>query len=417
MRTRLTVAILAVAAGSVPAFAQTALSWDQVKARFETANPTLRAGQLNIAESRTQETTAFLRPNPSMLFSVDQFQPFNGNPYRPFGFLLPYVAVDYLHERQHKRELRLESAQKATAIAESQQLDLERTMLFTLRSAFVQTLQAKQLLLQAQENLDYYNKELSIFRSRLQSGGIARVDLDRMLLQRAQYESDYQSALINARSAKITLRLMLTDQTPVDKFDVTGPFEFKEQVLPLEEFHTVAEAARPDLKAAIETIEKAQTDHKLAVANGSTDPTFGVDFARNPPIPLYMGFSVNIPLRIFDRNQGEKARTQIDISHAERQKEAAVAQVFGDVDTAYFTLINAANLLKPYQGPDGYLAVAKRVRDTMSFSYLRGAAALLDYLDAQRDFRATQVAYINQVAAYMTAASQLNLAVGREVVQ
>jgi cobalt-zinc-cadmium efflux system outer membrane protein len=125
--------------------------------------------------------------------------------------------MDYLHERQHKRELRLESAQQGTGIAETQQLDLERTMLFTLRSAFVQTLQAKQLLLQAQANLDYYNKELAIFRSRLQSGGIARVDLDRMVLQRVQYESDYQGALTNARTAKITLRMMLNEQTPVDR--------------------------------------------------------------------------------------------------------------------------------------------------------------------------------------------------------
>src|SRR5437879_13064281 len=102
-----------------------------------------------------------------------------------------------------------------------------------------------------------------------------------MLLQRAQYESDYQSALINSRTAKITLRLMLNDQTPVDKFDITGPFEYKEQVLPLEEFHTIAEAARPDLKAAVQAIDKAQTDHKLAVANGATDPTFGIDCARH----------------------------------------------------------------------------------------------------------------------------------------
>jgi cobalt-zinc-cadmium efflux system outer membrane protein len=408
--------ICAICAG-VPAWAQTALTWEQVKAKFESANPTLRAGQLNISESKTLETTAYLKPNPSMTVSVDQFEPFSGNPYRPFGALLPFVSMDYLHERQHKRELRLESAQKATGIAETQQLDLERTMLFTLRSAFVQTLQAKQLLLQAQANLDYYNKELAIFRSRLQSGGIARVDLDRMVLQRVQYESDYQGALTNARTAKITLRMMLNDQTPVDRFDVTGPFEFKDQVMALEEFHGVAEAARPDLKAAVQAIEKARTDHKLAVANGSTDPTFGVDFARNPPIPLYMGFSVNIPLRIFDRNQGEKARTEIDIAHAERQKDAAAAQVFSDVDSAYFTLIGSLNLLKPYQGADGYLATATRVRDTMSFSYLRGAASLVDYLDAQRDYRATVVAYINLTAAYLTAAGQLNLAVGREVVQ
>ena len=417
MRTRLIPPVLAVICAALPGFAQTTLNWEQVKARFETANPTLQAGQLSIAESKTLETTAFLRPNPNMTVSADQFDPFSGNPYRPFGSMMPYVAFDYLHERQHKRELRLDSAQKATSIAESQQLDLERTMLFTLRNAFVQTLQAKQLLLQAQANLDYYGKELAIFRTRFQSGAIARVDLDRMLLQRVQYESDYQGALVNARTAKITLRLMLNDQTPVDKFDVTGPFEFQDRVLGLEEFHTVAEAARPDLKAAVQAIEKAQTDHKLAVANGSVDPTFGVDFARNPPIPLYMGFSVSIPLRIFDRNQGEKARTEIDIAHAGRQKDAAAAQVFSDVDSAYFTLISSLNLLKPYQGADGYLATATRVRDTMSFSYLRGAASLVDYLDAQRDYRATVVAYINLTAAYLTAAGQLNLAVGREVVQ
>src|SRR5450631_2993854 len=189
MRTRLIIPTLAVICAALPACAQTALNWEQVKARFETANPTLRAGQLNISKSKASEVTAFLRPNPSMSFSVDQFEPFSGNPYRPLGSLLPFASFDYLHERQHKRELRLESAQKGTAIAESQQLDLERTMLFTLRTAFVQTLQAKQLLLQAQANLDYFNKELAIFRSRYQSGGIARVDVDRMLLQRAQYES------------------------------------------------------------------------------------------------------------------------------------------------------------------------------------------------------------------------------------
>jgi cobalt-zinc-cadmium efflux system outer membrane protein len=417
MRTHFIFPILAVACAALPALAQTPLTWDQVKARFEATNPTLRAGDLNISESKASEITAFLRPNPNMTFSMDQFQFFNGNPYRPFGFLLPFVAFDYLHERGHKRELRLESAQEATAIAESQQLDLQRTMLFTLRSAFVQTLQAKQLLIQAQENLDYFNKELAIFRSRFQSGDIARVDFDRMLMQRPQYESDYQNALVNSRTARITMRMLLNDQTPVDKFDVAGLFEFKERVLPLEEFHSAAEAARPDLKAAIQAVNKAHTEYKLAVANGSTDPTFGVDFARNPPIPVYMGFSVSIPLRIFDRNQGEKARTRVDITHAEREKDAARAQVFSDVDSAYVTLVSSINLLKPYQGPDGYLLTATRIRDTMSFSYLRGQAALVDYLDAQRDYRAIEVAYINLVAAYLNAASQLNMAVGREVLQ
>ncbi|MGB7760121.1 MAG: TolC family protein, partial [Bryobacteraceae bacterium] len=379
--------------------------------------PNLRAGVLNIQESKAEEITAFLRPNPNLTAGLDQLQPFNINPYRPLAYALPLVAFDYLHERQHKRELRLESAQKGTAVAESQQLDLERTMLFNLRSAFVQTLQAKALLANARENLEYFEKELSINRERFKSGDIARVDLDRLVLQRAQYESDYQTAIVNARTAKITLLMLLNDRTPVDQFDVTGPFEFQEQAMTLEEFRSAALATRPDLKAAIETIDKAETDHKLAVSNGSTDPTFGVDFGHNPPIDVYIGFSVNIPLRIFDKNQGEKERTRIDITHAERQKDAAVAQVFSDVDSAYYTLVSSTNLLAPYRHKDGYLETASRIRDTMSFAYQRGQAALVDYLDAQRDYRATEVAYINLVGSYLTAAGQLNMAVGREVIQ
>jgi cobalt-zinc-cadmium efflux system outer membrane protein len=399
------------------AAAQAPLTWQQVVDKFRAANPNLRAGELNIQESKAAEITAYLRPNPNFTFVVDQLQPFNGNPYRPFGFALPLVSFDYLHERQHKRELRLESAQQGTSIAESQQQDLERNLLFNLRTAFVQVLQAKVLLASAKENMDYFDKELVINRSRFQAGDIARVDLDRIVLQRVQYESDYQSALVSVRTAKITMLLLLNQRTPVDQFDVTGEFEFKERILPLEDFHNEALAARPDLKAAVQAVDKASTDHKLAVANGSTDPTFSADFGRNPPIPLYMGVSVNIPLRIFDRNQGEKARTQIDIAHAERQKTAAEAQVFSDVDSAYYTIVSSVSLLHPYTAADGYLETAKRIRDTMSFSYQRGQAALVDYLDAQRDYRATEVAYINLVGAYLTAAGQLNMAVGREVIQ
>jgi len=396
--------------------AQTTLDWQQVVAKFRAANPNLRAGQLNIQESKASEITAYLRPNPNLTMALDQIQPFNGNPYRPFGFVLPLVVFDYLHERQHKRELRLESAQQGTSIAESQQQDLERTLLFNLRSAFVATLQAKALLANAKENLAYFDKELGINRARFKAGDIARVDLDRIVLQRVQYESDFQTALVNTRTAKITLLMLLDQRTPVDQFDISGPFEFKEVALPLDDLHSMALAARPDLQAAVLSVRKAGTDHRLAVANGSTDPTFAMDFGRNPPIPAYIGVSVSIPLRLFDRNQGEKARTQIDIAHAERQKEAAQAQVFNDVDSAYFTLVSSVSLLRPYIATDGYLETARRIRDTMSYSYQRGGAALVDYLDAQRDYRATEVAYVNLVGSYLTAAAQLNEAVGKEAV-
>jgi len=151
------------------------------------------------------------------------------------------------------------------------------------------------------------------------------------------------------------------------------------------------------------------------VANGSTDPTFGVDVGRNPPIDQYMGFSVSVPLRVFDRNQGEKLRTQIDIDRNRRLSDAARAQVYSDVDSAYATVFSTLELLKPYK--DLYLKQAESVRDTVSFAYQHGGASLLDFLDAQKEYRDTELNYLNLVGTYLTAVSQMNMAVGREVLQ
>jgi cobalt-zinc-cadmium efflux system outer membrane protein len=177
---------------------------------------------------------------------------------------------------------------------------------------------------------------------------------------------------------------------------------------------------RPDLKAAVQSIDKAKTDHRLAVANGSTDPTFSAWYTHNSsnnnPFGINtFGVSVGIPLRIFDRNQGEKLRTQLDINRNERLTEATRAQVFADVDSAYASVNSTVILLQPYK--DKYLQQASRVRDTIAFSYEHGAASLLDFLNAQAEYRTVQVNYLNLVASYLNAASQLNEAVGREVIQ
>jgi cobalt-zinc-cadmium efflux system outer membrane protein len=394
-------------------FAQQVLTWPEVRAKFEASNPTLRAGQIGIDESKAQEVTAYLRPNPDVTGTIDQLDPFAGNPYRPLGFALPLVSASYLHERAHKRELRLESAQKGTTVAVSQLADQQRNLLFALRTAFVQALQAKAVLAVARESLAYYDRLLAVSGNRFQAGDIARVDLDRLELQRVQFASDVQTAETSVRTAKIQLLMLIDDRTPVEQFDITGPFDFNEPLTTLEELRQAALAARPDLQAAVQSVDKARADYKLAVANGSTDPTFGVDFARNPPIPLYVGVSVNIPLRIFDRNQGEKARTELDIQRNQRLREAAEAQIYSDVDSAWTTLNGNLALLRPYKAK--YLAQAARVRETISIAYQRGGASLLDFLTAQNDYRALQVTYLNLVGSYLTAAAQLNLAVGREV--
>jgi cobalt-zinc-cadmium efflux system outer membrane protein len=398
-----------------------ALTWEQVKDRFELNNPTLLADKVSIDESRAQEITAFLRPNPTLSLSVDgtQIAPEKGV-WRPFAGTYETPGISFLQERQHKRQLRLESAKKGTLIAESSHADLERTMLFNLRSAFVSTLQAKAVLQLAEDNLVYYDKVLDISRSRFSAGDIAQIDLDRLELQRVQYESDLQAAEENLETAKIQLLTLLNSRTPLDQLDVAGSYDFIDQLMGRDDFRKIALDTRPDLKAAAQAVDKAQTDHRLAIANSSTDPTWGAWYTHNssnnnPFGTNTVGVSVGIPLRIFDRNQGEKLRTQLDITRNERLREAVEAGVLSDVDSSYATVESDLILLRPYKAK--YLQQSVRVRDTITFSYQHGGASLLDFLNAQAEYRSVQLNYVNLVGSYLTAAAQLNMAVGREVIQ
>ncbi len=400
--------------------AQQSFTWQQIQQKFEATNPTLQADQLNVDESRAQEITAYLRPNPNFSVTADgtQIAPYQGV-WQPLSGTFVVPSISYLHERDHKRELRLESAKKGTLVAEFSHTDLQRTLLFTLRSAFISTLQAKALLQLATADLDHWDHVLKISRDRFDAGDIAQIDLDRLELQRVQYEAEVQTAEVNLRTSKIQLLTLLNDRTPIDQFDVTGPYDFTEQLQALSDVRNMALDTRPDLKAAVESVDKAKTDHKLAIANGSTDPTFGGWWTwnastNNPNARETIGFSIGIPLRIFDRNQGEKLRTQLDITRNDKLREATEAQVLSDVDSGYATLNSTLILLRPYKAK--YLQQSIRVRDTVYFAYQNGGASLLDFLSAESDYRAVQVNYVNLVGSYLTAAAQLNMAVGREVV-
>ncbi|MGO9775100.1 MAG: TolC family protein [Terracidiphilus sp.] len=416
-------ALFFLAPGFTSAQQSPALTWDQVKAKFEAANPALRADALGVDEMKAAEITAFLRPNPQFNTTVDgtEIAPNNGH-WQPLQGTFVEPGISYLHERDHKRELRLQSAKEGTQIAGAQHEYLERNLLFDLRSQFVQTLEAKAVLELARADLAYYDNIIAISRNRFHAGDIAQIDLDRIELLRVQYEVEIQAAIVNLRTSKIQLLQLLNDRTPVENFDVTGAFDFSDNLKPLEDFRQIALDERPDLRAALESIEQAQTNHKLAIANGSTDPTFGAWYTWNSAVnnsnPIDMqtlGGSVSIPLRIFDRNQGEKQRTQIDISRNQQLTEAVRAEVFSDVDSAYAQVESSLALLRPYKAQ--YKAQALRVRDTVTYSYEHGGASLMDFLNAQSDYRAVQLAYLQLIGSYLTAAGQLNLAVGREVIQ
>ncbi|MGA2350275.1 MAG: TolC family protein [Terracidiphilus sp.] len=401
--------------------AQQSLTWDQVKAQFEVANPALKADALSVDEMRANEITAYLRPNPQVTAAADgtQIAP-NKGVWEPLSGTDVQPGISYLHERERKRELRLQSAKEGAGIAGFQHEDLERNLLFDLRSQFIQTLQAKAVLELAKADLAYYDKIIEISRNRHKAGDIAQIDLDRIELVRVQYEQEIQTAMVNLRTAKIHLLQLLDSRTPVEKFDVTGRFDFDDSLKPLDDFHQIAFDARPDLRAALEAVQQAQTNHKLAVANGSTDPTFSTWYTwnasnNNSNATQTLGASVSIPLRIFDHNQGEKKRTLIDIDRNHQLAEGARAQVFSDVDSAYAQVESSIALLRPYKAQ--YKDQALRVRDTVTYAYNHGGASLMDFLSAQSDYRSVQLAYLQLIGSYLTAVGQLNLAVGREVIQ
>jgi cobalt-zinc-cadmium efflux system outer membrane protein len=405
---------LLILAGSSISLAQ-ALNWEQVHERFLANNPNVLASRIFVREAEANEITAGLRPNPQLGIVLDQFHIFNPNPLQPFNNAQWTPTVSQLFERRHKRELRVDSAKLATSATSSDELDLERQLTFALRTAFVQTLQAKSILELAGDNLNYYDEVIRVNGERLKAGDISQSDFDRIQLQRVQFETDLINAQVSLRTAKITLLAIMNDRsTSVDALDITGEFNFKETMLLQQELRQAALDARPDLRTATTAVRKANVDNRLAWANGSWDPTVGFEYQRTQPDNT-AGVTLALPIRIFDKNQGEKARTQLEIQRVEKIRDAIVGSIFRDVDSAYETVESTRRLLRPYR--DRYLPQAEKVRETVSFAYKNGGASLLDFLDAQKTYRDTQLAYRNLIGSYLNAVSQLNFAVGREVIQ
>jgi outer membrane protein, heavy metal efflux system len=397
----------------------TVVSWEQIKSRFLAQNPSVLAGQINVEESKANEITAALRPNPQFNLSQDglQLTPSMGV-WRPLTGIVLTPGVSQLIERQNKRERRTDSARLATTGAASDQEDLQRTLLFSVRTAFLNTLQAKALVDLTQASLQSYDQAIEANRTRFQAGDISELDFQRVEIQRIQFESDLATARVNLRTAKIQLLALLNDRTPVDGFDVEGDFAYKESIIQLPELRQAAAANRPDLRSAETAIEKAQADNRLAIANGTADPVVAGWYSRNPSFnnPFdsnTLGASISIPIRIFDKNQGEKARTALEVTRTGHLRDALLAGIYRDVDSAFATVESVRTLVRPYR--DKYLQESADIRDKVSFSYSQGNATVLEFLDAQKSYRDTQVTYVGLVGSYWSALAQLSLAVGQEV--
>ena len=377
-------------------------------------NHTLQAARTTIQQNQAAEITANLRPNPNLFVDWEYLPIFS----RPQGeSVSDYlqastegdIGLSYLIERGHKRARRLEAARTATAVTRSQVADNERGVAFQAGSLFVNAQLAESTLELAERDLKSFQETVDISAFRFKDGGMSENDYLKIRLQLLQFQTDVQQALLARAQALSDLRQQLGyDSVPAD-YDIVGEFEYRPLVVTLPELQTKALQNRPDLRAAVQGVTAANSQYALAKANGKQDPTISANYSHANGISGAT-WSFSIPLAIFDRNQGNIAQTRVAIRQAEELQKAASGQVLTDVRDAYEGLQESVRIAQLFRA--SYLEVAQKSRDISEYAYRRGALALLDFLDAERSYRSTQLAYRQVVAAYLTALEQLRQAVG-----
>jgi cobalt-zinc-cadmium efflux system outer membrane protein len=389
-------------------------TWEQVRDKFLTTNPTLRAGAQSIESTRANEVTAGLRPNPN--FQNDTTS--------------ATVGIYQEFETGGKRPARLASARLATSMSRTDFADTQRTLVFNLRQAFIAALQAKSDLNFARDNLANYKKVVDLNRFMLEQGAVSRADFLKIELQMLQFQTDLDDAALALKTAKAALRALVGPSNLPQEFDIAGELRAVPLQKSLSELQQMAIANRPDLKSAETGREKASADVRLAKANRWPDPTIGTSFLHTGNEiggpswfqPFYpkgsssnaMGLGIaSVPIPIFNRNQGEIARTKSEERRADFLAEATRNQVLQDVETAYASFESSRLRVRLYE--ETYLSRAKESLDIEEFSFRNGAASILDFLDAERTYRTTQLAYRQQLASYLTTLAQLEAAVGAPV--
>jgi cobalt-zinc-cadmium efflux system outer membrane protein len=377
-----------------------------------THNHSLKATRTQVQQNEAQEITANLRPNPTFaadsqfvpFFSPQNFSGTNVDQVQQFD-----VGLSYLFERGHKRQRRLKAAQDATAVTRAQIADAERTLTFNVSQQFISVLLAESTLQLALEDLKAFQQTVDISEEQFKAGYIGEGDYLKIKLQLLQFQTDVSSAKLAKVQALVGLRQLLGYDAVPENFDVAGDLAYKPLKSGLDDLKLQALRERPDYKAAELGVTAAESQIQLAKANSKVDVTgtYNVDHvAGETTASIFASF----PLAIFDRNQGEIARTKYALTQSQEQQQSASDAVLSDVSNAYEMVKSNDEVVQLYTS--GYLKQAQDSRDISEYAYKRGAASLLDFLDAERSYRATQMGYRQALASYMTALEQLKAAVG-----
>ena len=367
-------------------------------------NPTIKATRTQIDQNKAQETTANLRPNPLLSWDT-QFLPFFTGGFDNLSQNSQFdVGIGYLFERGGKRSSRLQAARDQTNVTAAQVADNERTLKFNVAQQFINVLLAKSNLDFALRDLKTFQDSVKINQERFNAGAISKNDFLKIKVQLLQNETAVSTARLAKAQALFSLRQLIGyDSVPRD-YDVAGELEFSPLTTGEQTLEATALDQRPDLRAARLGVNAAQSQINLAKANGKQDLNVSADYSHVSGTSS-ASFFFNIPLPVFNRNQGEIARTRSALVQAGFTEKAAEQTVLTDVRNAYEAVKDNEEIVRLYQS--GYLDQAKESRDITEFSYRQGAAALLDFLDAERSYRATELAYRQSVAGYMLALEQL----------
>jgi len=375
-------------------------------------NHALLAARTTILQNQALETTANLRPNPTLSWDA-QFLPI----FQPNQFTADYInnsaqfdlGIGYLFERGKKRQHRLQAAKDQTTVSRSQVTDNERQLTFNVSQQFIGVVLAQSTVDFARQDLDSFQKTVDISEERYKAGAVSEGDFLKIKLQFLQFQTDLSAAVLAKVQAIAALRQLVGFESVPDMFDVEGQLDYQPVHAGLEDLKALAMRTRPDLLAAQQSVIAARSQELLAEANGKRD--VGASFNYSHVAATNTGaFFFNVQLPIFDRNQGEIARTRYAITQSQEQASESSQQVMTDVVDAYEALRTNDQIVQLYRG--GYVDQAQKSRDISEYAYKKGAASLLDFLDAERTYRTNQLAYRQALASYMTALEQMRQAVG-----
>jgi cobalt-zinc-cadmium efflux system outer membrane protein len=398
-------------AGTGVAQNTTHLSLDQAIDLALAHNHSIQATRTLILQNQAQEITANLRPNPTLgadtqfipFFSPQDFSGENLNDVQQFD-----VGIGYLFERGHKRQRRLQAARDQTGVTRAQVADAERTLAFNVGQQFVSVLLAESTLQFALQDLQSFQQTVDIGEAQFKAGAISEGDYLKIRLQLLQFQTDVSSARLAKVQALVSLRELLGYNAPAD-YDVIGDLAYQPLKTKLEDLQMEAMRTRPDLRAAELGITAAKSQILLAKANAKVDVNGTYDFTHVSGENTASIF-VNFDLPLFNRNQGEIARTGYALTQAQEQQQSTSDTVVSDVANAYEAVRSNEEVVQLYDS--GYLKQAQDSRDISEYAYKRGAASLLDFLDAERSYRSVQLSYRQALGSYMTALEQLKEAVG-----